>query len=224
MILKLALIFFSLGIIPAFAQESSNPTLAMDTISIPNADFNVVSRDAKIIPLNEIHSVSWQVTIHNDLVYANPNGNAVVRFYDSNVDGKFFEIGMGSQPNNKYWVAINIPDDPGYVVMTSYQERGWVPEGGPSIIAYTDRAGLTVNNGQRIVLSNLDVETFALKSYSVWGLEGSQDPPAIHSGVYVMDIMSGNPTDNPLLFFPYVLAAGMGGLIAILLVTKKRSS
>jgi len=92
MILKLALIFFSLGIIPAFAQESSNPTLAMDAISIPNADFNVVSRDAKIIPLNEIHSVSWQVTIHNDLVYANPNGNAVVRFYDSNVDGKFFEI------------------------------------------------------------------------------------------------------------------------------------
>jgi len=223
MILKLALVFFSLGIIPAFAQESSNPTLAIDTVSVPNVDFNVVSRDSKIIPLNDIHSVSWQVTIHNDLVYANPNGNAVVRFYDSNIEDKFLEIGMGSQPNNKFWVAVNVPEN-GYVVMTSYQERGWVPDGAPVILAYTDRAGFTVNNGQRIVLSNLDVETFAIKSYSVWGMEGSQDPPAIHSGVYVMDIMSGNPTDNPLLFFPYVLAACIGGIVAILLVTKKRSS
>ena len=224
MILKLVIIFFSLGIIPAFAQEPSNPSLAMDSIQVQHSDFNVVARDSKIIPLKDIHSVSWQVTIHNDLVYGNPNGNAVVRFYDSNVDGKFFEIGMGSQPNNKFWVAVNVPDDPGYVVMTNYQERGWVPGGSPAIIAYTDRAGLTVNNGQRIVLSNLDVETFALKSYSVWGLEGSQDPPAIHSGVYVMDIMSGNPTSNPLLFYPYVLAACVGGVVAILLVTKKRSS
>jgi len=223
MILKLAVIFFSLGIIPAFAQEPSNPTLEIDSISIPHADFNVVSRDSKIVPLNEVHVVSWQVTIHNELMYANPNGNAVVRFYDYNIEDKFLEIGMGSKPDNKFWIAVNLPDDPGYVVMTTYDERGWVPGGAPIILAYTDRAGLTVNNGQRIVLSNLDVETFALKSYSVWGKEGSQDPPAINSGVYVMDIMSGNPTENPLMFFPYVLAGCIGTVVAILLVTKKRS-
>ena len=223
MILKLVVIFFSLGIIPVFAQEPSNPSLSLDAIQVPFDDFNTVARDAKIIPLNDIHSVSWQVTIHNELLYANPNGNAVVRFYDDNIDDKFLEIGMGSQPNNKFWIAVNLPERTGYVVMTTYDERGWVPGGSPIILAYTDRAGLTVNNGQRIVLSNLDVETFALKSYSVWGKEGSQDPPAINSGVYVMDIMSGNPTENPLMFFPYVLAGCIGTVVAILLVTKKRS-
>ena len=100
MILKLAIIFFSLGIIPAFAQEPSNPSLSIDGIEIPFSDFNVVARDAKIIPLNDIHSVSWQVTIHNELLYANPNWNAVVRFYDDNIEDKFLEIGMGSQHNN----------------------------------------------------------------------------------------------------------------------------
>jgi adenylate kinase len=29
-------------------------------------------RDAPIIPLDNIHSISWQITIDNNLLYANP--------------------------------------------------------------------------------------------------------------------------------------------------------
>ena len=77
-IILLTVIFVS----PAFAQESNNPSLIIDTIEIPSDEFNVVLRDTSVIPLNDIHAVSWQVTIDNNLLYANPEGNAVLRLYD----------------------------------------------------------------------------------------------------------------------------------------------
>lgn len=206
---------------PAFAQ-SQNPSLVLQSIDIPAHDFNTVSRDSIIVDLEKPHVVSWQVTIRNDLLYANPNGNAVVRFYDENTPEKFFEIGMGSPPEEKFWIAVQIPDDPGYVVVHSKPERGWVPES-TQVLAYTERAGLTVNNGERIVISNLDIGTFQIGSYSVFGKEGSTDPPAVNSGNLQLEILSGDPASNQLHLFPFFLAGGIGVIVAVLLVTKKRS-
>ena len=129
---------------------------------------------------------------------------------------------MGSPPNDKFWIAVQIPDEVGYVVIHSNLERGWIPEGNP-ILAFTERAGLTVNNGERIVVSNLDVGIFEIGSYSVYGMESSSDPPAINSGRLTMEIMSGDPAVNQLHLFPFFLAGGLGIIVAVLLVTKKRS-
>ena len=213
---------FSIGLVPAFAQSEQNPSLVLQTIEIPANDFNTVSRDSTIVELEEPHVISWQVTIRNDLLYANPNGNAVVRFYDLTIPEKFVEIGMGSPPDEKFWVAVQIPDDPGYVVVHSKPERGWVKES-TQILAYTERAGMTVNNGERIVTSNLDIGKFQIGSYSVFGKEGSTDPPAINSGNLQMEILSGDPAENKLHLYPFFLAGGIGVLVAVLLVTKKRS-
>jgi hypothetical protein len=214
-------IFFSILIIPAYGQTQQNPSLTLETIEIPGSDFNTVSRDSIVVDLETPHTVSWQVTIRNDLNYANPDGNSVIRFYDFVNPEKFIEIGMGSQPDEKFWVAVQIPDDPGYVVVHSKPERGWKQEL-TQILAYTERAGLTVNNGERIVLSNLDVGSFQIGSYSVFGMEGSTDPPAIHSGTLEMEILSGDPAKNQLHLFPFFLAGGLGVIVAVLLVTKKR--
>ena len=62
---------------PAFAQDVKNPSLIIDTIEIPADEFNRVLRDAPIVMLDSVHAVSWQATIDNNLLYANPNGNAV---------------------------------------------------------------------------------------------------------------------------------------------------
>jgi hypothetical protein len=155
-------------------------------------------------------------------LYANPEGNAAIRFYDLTNPDKFIEIGMGSPPEEKFWVAVQIPDDIGYVVIHSKLERGWVPEK-LQILSYTEKAGLTVNNGERIVTSNLDIGSFEIGSYSVFGMESSTDPPAINSGKFVIEFMSGDPTQNQLALFPFFLAGGVGVLVAILLVTKKRN-
>jgi len=216
------LLVFSIGLVPAFAQTQQNPSLVLEIIEIPAHYFNTVGRDTIIVDFEKPHIISWQVTIRNDLIYANPDGNAVVRFYDKNTPEKFVEIGMGSPPDNKFWIAVLIPDDPGYVVVHSKLERGWKQEL-TQILAYTERAGMTVNNGERIVLSNLDIGTFQMGSYSVFGKEGSTDPPAVSSGNLQLEIMSGDPAKNTLHLYPFFLAGGIGVIVAVLLVTKKRT-
>ena len=205
---------------PAFAQQI-NPSLLIETVEIPAEEFNRVLRDAPIVKLDDVHAISWQVTIDNNLIYANPNGNAVFRIYDQESIDEFIEVGMGSHPDNKYWVAVQTPKE-GYIVVHRNLERGWYPEA-KSIISYTDRAGLTVNNGARIVVTNLDIGVFAIDSYSVHGLEGSTDPPAVNSGTFIMEFLSGDPAQNVFALFPFFVAAGIGVIVGTLYLTKKRS-
>ena len=206
---------------PAFAQEAKNPSLVIDSLEIPAEEFNVVLRDAQIVKLDDIHAISWQVTIDNNLIYSNPDGTAVIRFYEQEGDGQLIEIGMGPQPDNKFWVAVTTPKE-GYIVVHRDLDRGWFPET-KLIISYTDKAGLTVNNGARIVVTNLDIDTFAIDSYSVHGMESSTDPPAINSGSMLLDFLSGDPSQNIFAFFPFYVAAGIGVIVAVLFLTKKRS-
>ncbi len=208
-------------ITPAFAQEVKNPTLIIESIEIPAEEFNRVLRDAPIIPLGGVHAVSWQVTVDNNLLYANPDGNAVLRLYDHETSDEFIEVGMGPQPDNKFWVAVKTPKE-GYVVVHRDLDRGWYPQA-KSIISYTDRAGLTVNNGARIVVTNLDIGQFAIDSYSVYGKDGSTDPPAVNSGSMILDILSGDPAKNVFALYPFYMAAGIGVVVVALLLSKKRT-
>ena len=206
---------------PAFAQEEKNPSLIIDTLEIFSDDFNVILRDAQTVLLDDVHAVSWQVTIDNNLMYGNPEGNAVLRLYDEQTSEEFIEVGMGPQPDNKFWVAVQTPKE-GYVVVHSDLERGWYPEA-KSIISFTDRAGLTVNNGARIVVTNLDIGEFAIHSYSVHGMEGSTDPPAVSSGSMIVEFLSGDPAKNIFALYPFYIAAAVGILVGVLFLTKKRS-
>ncbi|MGI9566109.1 MAG: hypothetical protein ACR2LL_03725 [Nitrosopumilus sp.] len=216
-----AILFSGIFISPAFAQDVSNPSLIIDTIEIPADEFNRVLREAPIVELDDIHALSWQVTVDNNLSYAHPNGNAIFRIYDQESLDEFIEVGMGSQPDNKFWVAVQTPKE-GYVVVHRDLERGWYPQA-KSIISYTERAGLTVNNGARIVVTNLDIGTFGVDSYSVHGLGGSTDPPSVNSGSLIVEFLSGDPTKNVLALFPFYIAAGVGVVVGLLFLTKKRS-
>jgi len=218
----LLVLLFTFGflITPAFAQEAKNPSVIIDTIEIPFNEFNKISRDAIVVDLENDHAISWQITIDNNLVYENPNGNGVFKFYDKNSD-KFVEIGMGAPPHEKFWVAANTERE-GYVVVQSDLERGWYPAT-KIIISYTERGGLTVNNGARITVSNLNIGSFVIDSYSVFGMEGSSDPPATKSGSMIVDFLSGDPAKNVFAFFPFYVAAGIGIIVAVLFLTKKRT-
>ena len=215
------ILFAGIFVTPAFAQETTNPSLIIDTFEIPFNEFNTVLREAPIRVLDDVHAISWQVTIDNNLLYANPEGNAVLRLYDQETQDEFIEVGMGPEPDNKFWVAVQTPKE-GYIVVHSDLDRGWYPQA-KSIISYTDRAGLTVNNGARIVVTNLDIGQFAVHSYSVHGMAGSTDPPAVSSGSMIVEFLSGDPAKNIFALYPFYVAAGMGIIVAILFVTKKRS-
>ena len=217
-----ALIFLAgLSVTPVFAQELKNPSLIINNIEIPSDEFNRIQREAPIVKLDEVHAVSWQVTIDNNLLYANPNGNAVLRLYDAETHDEFIEVGMGSHPDNKFWVADQTPKE-GYIVVHRDLDRGWYPQT-KSIVSYTDRAGLTVNNGARIVVTNLDIGVFAIDAYSTYGKEGSTEPPAVNSGSMLVEFLSGDPSKNVFALFPFFVAAGVGAIVGLLFITKKRS-
>ena len=221
--------FLAFTIIPAFAQEPIigdyiqpiNESLIIQQTEIPYSEFNKVSSDVVIKEFGNIHPHSWQAEYHNDLLYGNPEGDAVIRIYDSEIADKFFEIGMGSHPRYSYWIAADVPET-GYVLLYSAFENGWIP-GKPTKITYSEQSGLTVDNGLRTVLSNLDISPFTIKSYSVYGMKGSTDPPAVTDGVFTVKIISADYGENPLALFPFVVTGILGAVVIILIVSKKRS-
>ncbi len=214
---------------PVFAQEPKigdfldpvNPSLFTEKIEIPYHVFNTISRDAEITELEKQITGSWQLSLQNDFLYGNPNGNAVIRIYDVDITDKFLEIGMGSYPDYKYWVAAQVPET-GYVLIHSDNENGWI-KGIETSITYSEQNGLSVNNGQRTVISNLDVSPFTIKAYSAHGMESSTDPPATTSGIFIIKIISADYGENPYSIFPFVLTGIIGLVIGILVLTKKRS-
>ena len=225
----LLIIFLAFTIIPAFGQEPmigdylepSNPSLIIQQTEIPYSEFNKVQSNTVIVDFENMHAGSWQAELHNDLLYGNPDGDAVIRIYDSDVSEKFFEIGMGSHPRLSYWIAANVPET-GYVLLYSAYENGWAP-GNPTKITYSEQNGLTVDNGLRTVLSNLDISPFAIKSYSVHGMKGSTDPPAVTDGVFTVKIISANYGENPLSLFPFIVTGIIGAGVIVLIFSKKRS-
>jgi len=225
----LLIIFLAFTIIPAFGQEPmigdylepSNPSLIIQQTEIPYSEFNKVKSNMVIVDFENIHAGSWQAELHNDLLYGNPEGDAVIRIYDLDIPEKFFEIGMGSHPRYSYWIAADVPET-GYVLLYSAYENGWAP-GNPTKITYSEQNGLFVDNGLRTVLSNLDISPFAIKSYSVHGMKGSTDPPAVTDGVFTVKIISADYGENPLSIFPFVVTGIIGAGVIILIFSKKRS-
>ncbi|HXG74535.1 MAG TPA: hypothetical protein VNK44_06940 [Candidatus Nitrosotenuis sp.] len=206
---------------PAFAQEFTNPSLVLQHVDIAPADFNKVESEIVIVPFEKPHPGSWQITIQNNLLYANPKGNAVLRLYDANISDKFLEIGMGSPPDRKFWVAINLPDQ-GYVPATRLDRDGWY-EGSKIIAAHSDEQGVTIGNGKRIVVSNFNLQDFVVGSYAVYGMTDEADPPAINSGTFSVEILSGDVSKNPIHYYPFYVTGAVGAIIGILLILKKRS-
>jgi len=214
-------IFLALVICPAYG-EKKNPSLIIDQLEIQSGDFNRVARDAVKIQTKDLHASSWQITIDNNLLYANPNGSAVVRFYDHENPEKFIEVGMGAKPNDRFWAAVQTSKE-GYVLIKNYDDRGWNPAA-KVLLSYTDIAGLSVNNGERIVVSNLDIGKFVIDSYSTHGMESSTDPPAVNSGSLLLEIMSGDPSKNIFHLYPFYITAGVAVFVGVLfLITKRRS-
>jgi len=217
----LTLSVFVMVFLPAHAQNFSNPSLILQTVDVSPNEFNKVSRDATITKLDNTHSGSWQITIENKLLYANPNGSAIVRFYDANTPNKFIEVAMDSPSDRRLWIGIQLPDE-GYIPITHVDKDGWSDDT-KIILAYNDDQGVSISNGKRVVVTNLNLKGFSVNAYSVYGMEESTDPPAINSGKFTFDILSGDVSKNPFHYFPFYVSGAAAALVGILLLIKKRS-
>lgn len=208
-------------LLPVYAQESTmNKSVHYDTVEIPAAAFNVVRDNGTFFKLPHEHVTNWQLTMENKLTYANPNGNAIIRLYENTTEQKFIEIGMGSPPNHRLWVAVNTPTD-GYFVILDEKTGGWKP-GQTVTVQHTSNGGLSASIGQQVLVDNLDVAGFSVRDIAASGLDSVSDPPATASGTISINIVSGDPSQNPIFYMPFIIVGVTGALIGILMKTKKR--
>lgn len=208
-------------IFPAFAQSTMNKSEHLDSVEVPFSAFNVVSHDATVFNLEHEHATNWQIEIQNKLVYENPNGNAIVRLYDISSAEKFVEIGMGSQPDYKFWVAVNTPAD-GYFVIHEDKTGGWSQDK-VITVQHSSNSGLSVTVGSKTAVDELDVNDFTIKTFSVYGMGSTTDPPATNSGNMTLNFLSGDPAQNPIFYMPMIVLVGTAVLIVVLVKTKKRT-
>lgn len=213
------LILLLIPIIIVHGQEQLNPSLILSTDEITYEEFNKHSNSDKKIKLDKSHSISWQISLANNLIY-DSDIDAIIRFYDSQDENKFIEIGMGGPQQNKFWVGMLISDNQ-YLIPYQKLDRGWISDAN-IIITYTERAGLTVNNGERIVLSNLDIGSFSVLYYDLDKISDTHDN-YITSGNLILEFMSGDPAQNPYHLFPFYLVGSIGCVVALLLIFTKRS-
>jgi CBS domain-containing protein len=207
--------------LPVYAQQSTmNKSVHYDTIEIPSEAFNVVRDNATIIKLPHEHVTNWQLTIENKLTYSNPRGNAIIRLYEDPNETKFIEVGMGSPPDYRLWIAVNTPED-GYFLIHDEKTGGWSP-GQIVTVQHSSNGGLSATIGQQVLVDNLDVAGFTVRDIEVAGLDSASDPPTVSSGNVAINIVSGNPAANPIFYMPFIVVGVTGVLIGVLIKTKKR--
>jgi hypothetical protein len=208
-------------LLPAYAQQSTmNKSEKYDVVDVPFSAFNVVKNDATVFKLPHEHVTNWQLEIQNKLVYENPSGNAVIRLYEDLNKQKYIEIGMGSPPDYRFWVAVNTPED-GYFLIHDDKINGWDP-GKVVTVTHSSNSGLSVSAGSSVKVDSLDVAGFTVRSFTAYGMDSTTDPPAVNRGDVTLSFVSGDPAQNPIFYMPTILLAGVGALIVILLKTKKR--
>ena len=214
-------LLLTIPLFPAFAQSPINKSEHLDSVEVPFRAFNVVSHSATVFNLEHEHATNWQIEIQNKLVYANPNGTAVVQLYDISSTEKFVEIGMGSQPDYKFWVAVNTPAD-GYFVIHEDKTNGWTPDK-VITVQHSSNSGLSVTVGSKTTVDQLDVNDFTIKTFVVYGMGSSTDPPATNSGNMTLSFLSGDPGQSPIFYMPMIVLAVTAALIIVLVKTKKRT-
>ncbi len=209
--------------LPVYSQQATmNKSERYDYVEVPFDAFNVGEKNATVYKLDHEHVTNWQVEIENKLQYVNPDGSVVIRLYEDLTKAKFIEIGMGGQPNYRFWVGVSTPED-GYFLIQDDKKLGWTP--GKFVTAtHSTSGGLTVSVGQKEAVSNLDIAGFTVRDFVVYDMNSPSEPPAVNSGKMTFSFISGDPSQNVIFYMPMIVLAGSAAVIIVLLKTKKRTT
>ncbi len=192
----------------------------VDRLVIPFDAANGTIDDPYLYKLERRHTANWIVTINNNLIYNPESSDAkvVLRFRNAFNTGEFLELGMRGE-DRVLWFALS-KEGIGY--MTMYRNsNAWFPERAV-MMTYAQGERLSVNNGQRVVVDRLNIEQFAIDGVEVYGRDGLDAPYSALAGVITIEVMSGNPLDNPIMSVPFIVTGAVAGIVLILLKFKRR--
>src|SRR5215217_2022701 len=168
----------------------------------PYSSSNIDRKNPFVYAFDTPKVTNWILTIQNNMSYSDmQNAKTIVKLQEPTPSDKFIEIAMFGDASKKFWVAVNTKES-GYIRVYEHDTDGWSRDQ-PVIVAHANNQGLTITNGQRIIIDKLSINDFTLASIAVYG----KDEP--NSAVY---------------YLPLAMIVGIGGLVVGLLVFKKRKT
>lgn len=166
---------------------------------------------------------NWILTIQNNMSYSDmQNAKTIVKLQEPTPSDKFIEIAMFGDASKKFWVAVNTKES-GYIRVYEHDTDGWSRDQ-PVIVAHANNQGLTITNGQRIIIDKLSINDFTIASIAVYGKDEPNSAVNTYGGDISFNVIYGNPINSPLYYFPLAMIVGIGGLVVGLLVFKKRKT
>ena len=164
---------------------------------------------------------NWILTIQNNMSYSDmQNAKTIVKLQEPTPSDKFIEIAMFGDASKKFWVAVNT-NESGYIRVYERDNDGWSRDQ-PIIVAHANNQGLTITNGQRIIIDKLSINDFTIASIAVYGKDDPTSAVNTYRGDISFNVIYGNPINSPLYYLPLAMIVGIGGLVIGLLVFKKR--
>lgn len=206
----------------AFAQEYDViKSERSESFRLPYIASNQDNDSPLIYTFDEPKQPSWILLIQNNMSYVPGNDSkTVIRIQEPAPSEKYIEIVTFGGESKRYWVAVNTPEA-GYARMYDNREGGWTTEG-PISVTHGENTGLTVTNGKRIVLDRLNLDGFAVGSIAVYGSDGETPMANAYAGNIRFEILFGSFNESPVYYVPIGVTLGVGGVIAALLIFKKR--
>jgi hypothetical protein len=209
----------------AFAQGQEDfqvvKTDRSESFVLPYTAVNHNEQDPLVYTFDEPKQPNWIISIQNNVSYVPREGaRTIIKINEPAPSEKFIELAIYGDQSMRYWVAVNTAEA-GYARMYE-SENGWSIQN-PISVSHTDNSGLLVTNGQRTVVDRLDVGGFAVGSIEVYGNDRNSTLATAYAGNIAFQIIFGRfDQSSPLYFVPAAVGAGIFGLIAGLLILKKR--
>ena len=165
---------------------------------------------------------NWLVSMNNNLSYYNSNDSkTIIRIKEAPPSEKFIELMMYGDQSKRFIVSVNT-NETGYMRMYENDQNGWSTDG-PATVSHANVQGLSVTNGQRVVLDKLGLNGFDIGSIVVYGKDESSMPNSTFAGSIQFEVLSGNLSESVLYYMPLVMVVGVGGIVIFLLIWKKRN-
>jgi hypothetical protein len=217
---------FSILLLPAlaFAQGQEDFQVAKtersESFVLPFTAVNRNEQDPLIYTFDEPKQPNWIVTIQNNVSYVpREDARTIIKIQEPAPSEKFIELGIYGDQSMRYWVGVNTAEA-GYARMYD-SENGWSTEQ-PISVTHTENSGLIVTNGQRTVVDRLDVDGFAVASIEVYGNDRNSNLANAYAGEIAFEVLFGRFDESPIFFVPLAVGVGIFGLVAGLLILKKR--
>jgi hypothetical protein len=214
-----------LPVLVAFAQSQEEDfqvvkTERSESFVLPYTAVNRNEEDPLVYTFDEPKQPNWILSIQNNVSYVPREGaRTIIKIQEPAPSEKFIELGIYGDQSMRYWVGVNTAEA-GYARMYD-SENGWSTQE-PISVTHTENSGLIVTNGQRTVVDRLDVDGFAAGSIEVYGNDRNSTLANASAGDIAFDVLFGRFDQSPIYFVPIAVGAGIFGLVAGLLVLKRR--